>query len=122
MMLKTRDRLVNFRVTQDELDYLKVACAAKGARSVSDFARSAVLRSAADGSDPLRLLELHVAAVDRKLSQIQESLQQLELQLPRPPLSWKPDGALGHLDRALRTGEAPAAECPAEAANPGTRC
>lgn len=121
-MLKTRDRLVNFRVTQDELDYLKLACAAKGARSVSDFARSAVLRSAADGSDPLRLLESHLAAVDRKLSQIQESLQQLEPQSPRPPLPWKPDGALRQLDRVLRTGDGPAAERSAEAESADTHC
>jgi hypothetical protein len=45
-ILKPRNRLVNFRLTEEEFGYLRDACLAQGARSISDFARSAVLRQA----------------------------------------------------------------------------
>ncbi len=45
-ILKPRNRLVNFRLTDEEFTYLREACSAQGARSISDFARSAVLRQA----------------------------------------------------------------------------
>lgn len=40
---RTRRRLVNFRLTDEELASLKVACLIAGARTLSDFARTAVL-------------------------------------------------------------------------------
>jgi hypothetical protein len=42
---KPRSRLVNFRLTEEEFQGLKSASIEQGARSVSDFARSAVLRA-----------------------------------------------------------------------------
>jgi hypothetical protein len=45
-ILKPRNRLVNFRLTEEEFVLLRDACMAQGARSISDFARSAVLRQA----------------------------------------------------------------------------
>jgi hypothetical protein len=45
---KIRNRLVNFRVTEDELERLKTASALKRARCLSEFARSVVLRTADD--------------------------------------------------------------------------
>ncbi|MBM3726941.1 MAG: hypothetical protein FJW40_16150 [Acidobacteria bacterium] len=42
---KPRNRLVNFRLSEEEFDQLRSACATNGARSISDFARSAVLGS-----------------------------------------------------------------------------
>jgi hypothetical protein len=42
-MLRTRTRLVTFRVTDDELEQLKTACERQGSRCLSDFARSTVL-------------------------------------------------------------------------------
>lgn len=44
-VLKPRNRLVNFRLSEEEFESLKTACQASGARSLSDFARSAVLSS-----------------------------------------------------------------------------
>jgi hypothetical protein len=44
-LLKRRSRLLSFRLTQDEFDGLRAACLVKGARNVSDFARTAVLAS-----------------------------------------------------------------------------
>ena len=42
---KPRNRLVNFRLTEEEFQSLRTASAESGARSISDFARSAVLRT-----------------------------------------------------------------------------
>jgi hypothetical protein len=42
---KPRSRLVNFRLTEEEFQSLRTASAESGARSISDFARSAVLRT-----------------------------------------------------------------------------
>lgn len=41
-----RDRIINFRVTQDEYSRLKAASTLHNARCLSDFARSATLRVA----------------------------------------------------------------------------
>jgi hypothetical protein len=40
---RPRTRLVNFRLSEEEFQVLKETCARSGARSVSDYARSAVL-------------------------------------------------------------------------------
>jgi hypothetical protein len=42
-VLKPRNRLVNFRLTMEEFEQLRTACERQGARSISDFARCAVL-------------------------------------------------------------------------------
>ena len=47
-LLKARSRTVNFRVTQEEYEALRNACIAHGARCISDFAREATLRRAAE--------------------------------------------------------------------------
>ena len=44
-VLKPRNRLVNFRLTEEEYSALHLASGKSGARSLSDFARSAVLRA-----------------------------------------------------------------------------
>ena len=44
-VLKPRNRLVNFRLTEEEYSALYLASGKSGARSLSDFARSAVLRA-----------------------------------------------------------------------------
>ena len=40
---RPRTRLVNFRLSEDEYQLLKITCFRSGARSVSDYARTAVL-------------------------------------------------------------------------------
>jgi hypothetical protein len=52
-----RTRLVNFRVSEDEFVRLKEGCLRAGARSVSDYARAAVLTEVAAGPT-LPILEL----------------------------------------------------------------
>lgn len=48
-VLKPRERLVYFRVSEDEFRQFVSVCEQAGARSVSDLARSAVQRLIADG-------------------------------------------------------------------------
>jgi DNA-binding transcriptional regulator GbsR (MarR family) len=43
-VLKPRDRSVYFRISEDEFRQFVQACEKEGARSISDLARSAVLR------------------------------------------------------------------------------
>ena len=44
-MEKVRGRLVNFRVTDDEFEQLKIACDRQGARCLSAFARKMMLNA-----------------------------------------------------------------------------
>jgi DNA-binding transcriptional regulator GbsR (MarR family) len=47
-VLKPRERLVYFRITEDEFHQFAVVCEQEGARSISDLARSAVQRLIAE--------------------------------------------------------------------------
>ena len=49
-VLKPRERLVYFRISEDEFRQFVSVCEQEGARSVSDLARSAVQRLIADGN------------------------------------------------------------------------
>lgn len=56
-VFQPRTRLVNFRVSEDEFVRLKEGSVRAGARSISDFARAAVLTEVAAGPS-LPILEL----------------------------------------------------------------
>ncbi len=56
-VFQPRTRLVNFRVSEDEFVRLKEGSLRAGARSISDFARAAVLTEVAAGPS-LPILEL----------------------------------------------------------------
>lgn len=49
-VLKPRERLVYFRISEDEFHQFLDVCEQEGARSVSDLARSAVQRLITDGN------------------------------------------------------------------------
>lgn len=49
-VLKPRERLVYFRISEDEFRQFVSVCEQEGARSVSDLARSAVQRLIAEGN------------------------------------------------------------------------
>ena len=75
-VLKPRERLVYFRVSEDEFQQFASVCEQSGARSVSDLARNAVQRLIADGQrhrqqdqmeEKIRLLERLIAAVTEQL-------------------------------------------------------
>ena len=68
---RPRTRLVNFRVSDDEYATLRTACTRHGARSISDFARLAVLGWA--GST-----DLQATAMQWRLSGLGHSMAELE--------------------------------------------
>lgn len=75
-VLKPRERLVYFRISEDEFRQFVSVCEQAGARSVSDLARSAVQRLIADGNrhredeawtDKMHKLEALIAQVTEQL-------------------------------------------------------
>jgi hypothetical protein len=66
--LKRRDRAVIFRLTEDEYNNLATACRQRGARNLSDYARSELLQSS----------ERNQPDVMRILSDLRSRLERME--------------------------------------------
>lgn len=75
-VFKSRNRLVVFRLNDEEYASLKVACPRKGARSISDFARSAVLRS-------VGMEEREEESLQRRLLNLRDAVAELEWHITR---------------------------------------
>lgn len=75
---KLRNRVVLFRLTQDEYDHVQQACTDASARSISDFARARILGPASDVS-ALAQIESRVEDLSRAV----ENLTQLILKRDR---------------------------------------
>jgi uncharacterized protein (DUF1778 family) len=74
---KIRSRLINFRVTDEEMERLKAASALHGSRCLSDFARSVILSSATShgqASPPESLVEDRLVSMERRLAQLESAL------------------------------------------------
>jgi hypothetical protein len=67
-VLKPRNRVVVFRLTQDEYQELKTVSSVRGARNISDFARSELLNAIGHGG---------LSAVDRRLLNLESTLQRV---------------------------------------------
>jgi len=67
-ILKRRNRIVVFRLSQDEYEGLKAACAERGAASISSFARADLLTS---------LEHNRSSEVSRALSNLETSVQRM---------------------------------------------
>jgi hypothetical protein len=76
-----RNKLVVFRVSQEELDSLKSACAEKKGRNLSDFTRSELL-SFLRAQPPDYLIQ-------RKLDDIERQLAQMRIDLLERPCSYE---------------------------------
>jgi hypothetical protein len=72
--LKARRRLVSFRLTEEELENLRLACLMRGARNVSDFARGAVLELSQERIPPGEQLLERFTALERKVEEMQADL------------------------------------------------
>jgi hypothetical protein len=70
-VLKPRRRLVMFRLNEEEYESLKAACLVREARSVSDFARAAVLRLADDAAGG------GVEALTRRLADLEKGVRRI---------------------------------------------
>ena len=67
-ILKRRDRIVVFRLSQEEYEGLKTACAERGAPSISSFARSELLTA---------LEQDRLSGVCRQLTNLESSVQRI---------------------------------------------
>jgi hypothetical protein len=77
-----RDRVVVFRLTQAELDTLKSACAARGGRNLSEFARSELLNFLR-GPTLERMLESRFGEIQQRVEELQRGIQQIASLLER---------------------------------------
>jgi len=73
-MDKLRTRLINFRVTDQEFEQLKIACQRQGARCMSDFARTVMLSSPQEGVENVAK---QLISLDRRIVQLENSLAHL---------------------------------------------
>jgi hypothetical protein len=81
-VLKPREKLVYFRVSEDEFRQFVSVCEQAGARSVSDLARSAVQRLIAEGKRQRdgQELEERMQVLERMIAAVTEQLQLLSLE------------------------------------------
>ena len=94
-MDKIRNRLVNFRVTDEELERLKTASILKQSRCLSEFARSVVLRTAdevvphgngnASGDDRLLSFDQRLTHLESDVQQILDTLRRAKPMPIKPP-------------------------------------
>ena len=70
---KLRNRVVLFRLTQDEYDRVQQACAEASARSISDFARARILGPGTDVSS--------LAQLESKVAELSQAIENLTLLL-----------------------------------------
>ena len=75
-VFKPRNRLVNFRLSEEEFDRLQGGCRVHGARSISDYARSCVLRDLANTAEVLTPVaekrDVGVSAADARDTHVQQ--------------------------------------------------
>ena len=76
-VLNPRNRLVNFRLSEAEFDELKSACLERGARSISEFARTAVLRSLDGQPAEPKPADEQVVNLERKVDNLEIRVDQL---------------------------------------------
>ncbi len=81
-MFRLRSRIVNFRVTDEELEQLKTASALRGSRCLSDYARSVILETANVPSTPAHDgCDSKIVSLEQRLEALESSLQNLQTAL-----------------------------------------
>lgn len=77
-MFNVRRRLINFRVTEDEFERLKLAAAVQGCRCLSEFARLVMLGTANGHSSPApESLDSQMMLFDRRLAVLESNVARL---------------------------------------------
>ena len=80
-VLKRRYRAVTFRVSVEEYDSFANACVASGARSISDFARAAVLHKVHTLDAPAGTLTGDLATLSATLRELDVALREVSLRI-----------------------------------------
>jgi hypothetical protein len=76
-VLRPRNRLVNFRLSEDEFERLRESCERFGARSISDFARSSVLSRLEEGPEQALSSKSRITSLDTKVNELEARVSQL---------------------------------------------
>jgi hypothetical protein len=79
---KLKNRIINFRVTDEELARLKTASDLHGARCLSEFARTVMLGTAS-GAEGDRCIEEKLQSLDGRLQSLNGRLVSVESDLSR---------------------------------------
>ena len=74
-ILKPRNRVLIFRLTEDEYSHLHSACSTDGARSLSDFARTRLLGSLAVSEPAPSIVEQKLEDLQSQMRLVVERLQ-----------------------------------------------
>ena len=94
-VLKRRHRLVTFRVANDEFQAIEASTVASGSRSISEFARLAVLRRASVEGAPRGLLSEDLTTLSGQLSELDITLRDLRAQIRKVLGSVQPENNTG---------------------------
>jgi hypothetical protein len=80
---KVRSRLINFRVTDEELEQLKTAATVQGSRCLSEFARLVMLGTATGAQFPAapESLDGKLSLFDRRLNVLEANVARLVAEL-----------------------------------------
>ena len=92
--LHTRNRIVVFRLSQEEYNNLRSACVAAGSRSLSDFTRSELMTMVrTDGRSSA--IERKFVEIDRKLDEVYSFIKHASGRIasPEPSLAGADNGA-----------------------------
>jgi hypothetical protein len=81
MNFQPRRRIVTLRVSSDEYEALRTFCSESEVRSISEFARSAVVDRVAVLSAPRGLLTADLATLSRQLSELDKLLGNLRARI-----------------------------------------
>lgn len=76
-VLRPRNRLVNFRLSEDEFELLRDSCGRFGARSISDFARSSVLARLQEDPEKDPAAKTRLSSLDNKVVELETRVGQL---------------------------------------------
>ena len=86
MRLKPRNRIVVFRLTEEEYECLKSACSLSGGRTLSDYTRSELL-SIVHSNSPEGVIGRQVSEINEKLTDLHTLLNKLVKLLPARSLN-----------------------------------
>ena len=88
-VLKPRSRIVSFRLSQEEYEALESTCIAAGARSISDFARSAACSLSVQNNGlpekapDFRALQKRVEDLDREVRRLTYLVELTQTHAPK---------------------------------------
>jgi hypothetical protein len=85
-ILRPRNRLVYFRVSEDEYERFSLLCESHGSRSISELARSAMQTLIKNGAQPEDRIAEKLSMLEAMVSDLNRNVQQISMSLGKPPV------------------------------------